>query len=127
MNKVALEAAPVGEATHERKAAVTAVRVAAIRTTPEVEPAAILSAASFTLVNPTFFLGVGGSCVSEHDKRRKVEKGFNNLLNGAAQRSSSTSCWEGVSNVLENLANHVPEHKRIRNILPVFFVAISRH
>lgn len=120
MNEVALEAAPVGEAAHKGDAA---ARTAAVRTTAEVEPAAALSAASFTFIDPLFVFGVRGSCVSEHNARRNVQKEFNNLLNGAAQRSSGTSCGEHVCDVLEDLAHDVPEHERICNILPSFFVA----
>jgi len=122
LNEVALEAAPVGEATDGRN---SASHAAAIITTTEVEPAAIFTTASFTFIGPALALGVVSSSVSEHNQRRNVEKGFNNLLNGAAEGSTSTCCREHTSNLLEDLGHHVPEDKRICNILPLFFVARS--
>jgi hypothetical protein len=113
---VALEAAPVGEATHWGDCgSATAV------VTTKGESAA--GAASVCFVSPSLALGVLSGCFSEHDARGNVKKGFDDLLDVAAKASSGAACRQGLANLLEDLGNRVPEDQWVSNILPLFFVS----
>lgn len=116
LNEVALEAAPVGEATHwgdcgSATAVVTTKGEAAGR------------AACIGFVSPSFALGVLSGCFSEHNAGGDVKKGFNDLLDLAAEVSSGASSRQHLANLLEDLGNHVPEDKWVSNIFPLFFVS----
>jgi hypothetical protein len=113
---VALEAAPVGEATHWGDCGSATAVVA-------TKGEAAAGAASFCFVSPSFALGVLSGCFSEHDAGGNVKKGFDDLLDVSAERSSGAACRQDVSNLLEDLGNHVPEDKWVSNILPLFFVS----
>jgi len=52
-----------------------------------------------------------------------VKKGFDDLLDLAAEVSSGAACRQGLANLLEDLGNRVPEDKWVSNILPLFFVS----
>jgi len=116
---VALETAPVSEATHGGNS--TATQCTVITTKGE----AARIAATLSFVSPSFYFGVLCSCFSEHHAGRNVEKSFDDLLNSAAEGSSSTTCWHHVAEVREDLSNDVPENKRISNIFPLFFVCVA--
>lgn len=118
LDKVALEATPVGEAAHGSEGSSTTTVITTKRETTSI-------AASLSFVSPSFRFGVFSGSFSEHCASGNVEKGFNDLLSSAAKAFSGASCCEHVSNLLEDLGHHVPEDKRISNIFPFFFVGVS--
>lgn len=50
-----------------------------------------------------------------------MKKGLNKLDNVTSNRVSCTASREDVANILDDLAHHVPEEKRVGNVFPFVF------